>query len=544
MVGISLTESCFPAVRDGPVEPITIGDLLRRQARAHADTVALKEVGSDGAIGRSWTYARLLADAGRLGRALASRHPPGARIAVYANNLPEWVLLELGCALAGVTLVTVNPAYQKRELKYVLEQSRSEAVYCVEEFRGSPLKAIAEDACAELPAIRHRILLTDHVALFDGEDRGALPAVAPGDVTQIQYTSGTTGFPKGALLHHHGLVQNARDVMARLGLGPGDVFMHNMPLFHTTGCAICVLGIIDAGATMLLAPMFDPAMIVKVIERERPGFLLGVPTMLVALVDEAVRSGRDVSSFRRIMSGGAMVAPELINRVKAVFGPTVQIVYGQTECSPAITMARHDDALADLTGTIGQPLPNIDVAILDPKTAAVLPVGEQGEICTRGYHVMVGYNDNPEATAKAIDGDGWLHTGDLGRMDERGYLAITGRVKEMIIRGGENLFPAEIENAMLEHEDVGEVAVIGVPCPVYGEQVACFMRPSGSRRPEPDELKAFIRARLSPQKTPRHWVWVEQWPLTGSGKIQKFKLVEQFARDREAAQPASGETVK
>jgi len=544
MVGISLTESCFPAVRDGPVEPITIGDLLRRQARAHADTVALKEVGSDGAIGRSWTYARLLADAGRLGRALASRHPPGARIAVYANNLPEWVLLELGCALAGVTLVTVNPAYQKRELKYVLEQSRSEAVYYVEEFRGSPLKAIAEDACAELPAIRHRILLTDHVALFDGEDRGALPAVAPGDVTQIQYTSGTTGFPKGALLHHHGLVQNARDVMARLGLGPGDVFMHNMPLFHTTGCAICVLGIIDAGATMLLAPMFDPAMIVKVIERDRPGFLLGVPTMLVALVDEAVRSGRDVSSFRRIMSGGAMVAPELINRVKAVFGPTVQIVYGQTECSPAITMARHDDALADLTGTIGQPLPNIDVAILDPKTAAVLPVGEQGEICTRGYHVMVGYNDNPEATAKAIDGDGWLHTGDLGRMDERGYLAITGRVKEMIIRGGENLFPAEIENAMLEHEDVGEVAVIGVPCPVYGEQVACFMRPSGSRRPEPDELKAFIRARLSPQKTPRHWVWVEQWPLTGSGKIQKFKLVEQFARDREAAQPASGETVK
>jgi len=539
MYRVSLTESCFPAVHEGAVEKLTIGDLVRRQAQAHAGTIALKEVGYDGEIARAWTYAQLLGDAERLGRALASRHAPGARIAVYANNIPEWVLLELGSAMAGTVLVTVNPAYQKRELKYVLEQSRSEAIYYIEEFRGSPMKAIADEVCAELPAIHHRILLTDHAALFDGADRGALPEVSPGDVTQIQYTSGTTGFPKGALLHHHGLVQNARDVMARFGLGAGDVFLHQMPLFHTTGCAICVLGIIDAGATLLLPPMFDPAMIVRVIERERPGFLLGVPTMLVALVDEAVRSGGDVSSFKRIMSGGAMVAPELINRVRAAFGPTVEIVYGQTECSPVITMVWKDDAMADLTGTIGQPLPNMDVAILDPNTGAVLPLGEQGEICTRGYHVMTGYNDNPEATAKAIDADGWLHTGDLGRMDSRGYVAITGRVKEMIIRGGENLFPAEIENAMLEHADVGEVAVVGVPCPTYGEQVACFMRASGDRRPEPAELKAFIRERLSPQKTPKHWVWVDQWPLTGSGKIQKFKLAEQFvAGEHRGVEPA------
>jgi len=541
---VPLSESLFPAVRDAAVEKITIGDLLRRQSQAHADTIALKEIGTDGELHRTWTYAQLTADAERLGRALASRHAQGARIAVYANNSPEWVLLELGSAFAGVTLVTVNPAYQKRELAYVLEQSRAEAIYYVDEFRGSAMKAIVDQASAGIPALRHRIVLTDHAALFDGDDRGTLPVVAPDHVTQIQYTSGTTGFPKGALLHHHGLVQNARDVMARFGLGAGDTFLHFMPLFHTTGCAILVLGILDAGATMLLAPMFDPAMAVRVIERERPGFLLGVPTMLVALVDEAVRSGRDVSSLERIMSGGAMVAPELINRVKAAFGPMVQIVYGQTECSPVITMARHDDALADLTGTIGQPLPNMDVAILDPQSAAILPIGEQGEICTRGYHVMTGYNDNPEATAKAIDADGWLHTGDLGRMDSRGYLAITGRVKEMIIRGGENLFPAEIENAMLEHPDVGEVAVVGVPCPVYGEQVACFMRASGGRRPDAAELKAFIRERLSPQKTPKHWLWVDQWPLTGSGKIQKFKLAEQFAvGEHPAAQPAEGERV-
>ena len=543
MYRVALSESLFPAVRDLPLEPVTIGDLLRRRADEHSGTVALKELGSDGGAGRTWTYAQLRADAERLARALASRHAPGARIAVYANNSPEWVLLEFASAMAGLTLVTVNPAFQKRELNYVLEQSRSVAIYLVAEFRGSPMQAIADEACAELPAVAHRILLTDHAALFDGEDRGVLPAVAPRDVTQIQYTSGTTGFPKGALLHHHGLVQNARDVMGRFGLGAGDVFMHVVPLFHTTGCAISLLGVIDAGGTVLLAPMFDPVLIVKALERERPGFLLAVPTMLVALADEAEKSGRDVSSFERIMSGGAMVAPELINRVKAVFGPTVQIVYGQTECSPVISMCWQDDALEDLTGTIGQPLPNMDVAILDPKTAAVLPVGEQGEICTRGYHVMLAYNDNPEATAKAIDADGWLHTGDLGRMDARGYVRITGRVKEMIIRGGENLFPAEIENAMLEHADVGEVAVVGVPCPTYGEQVACFMRASGERRPDPAELKTFIRERLSPQKTPKHWIWVDQWPMTGSGKIRKFKLAEQFVAGEHEVAQADGERV-
>lgn len=530
MYKVALTQSYFPAVRDEAIEEVSIGELLRRQAETRPEAQALKELTADGEIGRAWTYAELFADAAKLGRALASRHGKGARIAVYANNVPEWVLLELGAALAGLTLVTVNPAYQKRELTYVLEQSRAEAIYYVEAFRGNPLKAIAEEACSTIPAIRHRIDLADHAALFAGHEHGALPQVLPHDITQIQYTSGTTGFPKGALLHHHGLVQNARDVAARIGLKAGDTFVNHMPLFHTTGCAILLLGGIGAGATMLLAPQFDPEMIVKVIARERASFLLGVPTMLVALIEEAERSGRDVSSIRRMMSGGAMVAPELARKAERVFGSVVQIIYGQTETSPAITLGWHDDSAEDLTRTVGQPLPHMDVAILDPLTNQILPVDRQGEICTRGYHVMTGYNDNPEATAKAIDKDGWLHTGDLGRMDARGYVSVTGRVKEMIIRGGENLFPAEIENAMLEHDAVGEVAVVGVPDAVYGEQVACFMRAKGASRPEPRELKAFIRERLSPQKTPHYWIWVDAWPLTGSGKIQKFVLVEQFAR--------------
>jgi len=528
MYQVSLTESCFPAQGGPAPEPLTICDMLRASASSAPDRPALKELGYDGQVGRIWTYAELLADSERLARALASRHAEGARVAVYANNVPEWVLLELACGLAGVTLVTVNPAYQKRELKYVLEQSRSEAIYYVASFRGNPMQEIADAVCDEIPAIRHRILLTDHAALFDGETDGVLRKPKPSDPVQIQYTSGTTGFPKGALLHHHGLVRNGIDSMERAGARAGTIFVHHMPLFHTTGCAILVLGGLGLGATMLLAPMFDLEMVVEVMERERSEFILGVPTMLVALIDEVRKSGRDVSSVKRIMSGGAMVAPELCKQARAVLGAPIQIVYGQTETSPVITQCWYDDSLEDLTGTIGQPAPHVEVSIRNPATNKVMPVGEQGEICCRGYLVMTGYNDNPEATAAAIDGEGWLHTGDLGRMDERGYVKITGRVKEMIIRGGENIFPAEIENAMLEHDAIAEVAVVGVPDEKWGEQVACFMRCKGGERPDDASLKAFIRERLSPQKTPAHWVWVDAWPLTGSGKIQKFKLREAY----------------
>ena len=538
MYEVRLTESYFPAQGGPAPEPMTIGDMLRAAAARSPDRAALKELDYDGAVARTWTYLELLGDAERLARALASRHAEGARIAVYANNSPEWVLLELACALASVTLVTVNPAYQKRELKYVLEQSRSEAIYYVSSFRGNPMQAIADAVCDELPAIRHRILLTDHAALYAGEHDGALRAPKPDDPIQIQYTSGTTGFPKGALLHHNGLVRNGVDTMTRAGATADSVFVHNMPLFHTTGCAILVLGGLGVGATMLLAPLFDPVMIAKVIERERTDFILGVPTMLVALVDEVQKSGRDVSSTRRIMSGGAMVAPELCKKAKAVLGAPIQIVYGQTESSPVITQAWFEDSLEDLTETIGQPAPHVEVSIRDPQTNLVVPIGAQGEICARGYLIMTGYNDNPEATAAAIDAEGWLHTGDLGRIDARGYVKITGRVKEMIIRGGENLFPAEIENALLEHDAIAEVAVVGIPDETWGEQVACFMRAAGAERPDDAALKAFIRARLAPQKTPAYWIWVEEWPLTGSGKIQKFKLREGFQQGAYAERPA------
>lgn len=525
-----LEESNWPARKGVFTSPMTIGAMLAQQAKARAEAPALKELTADGAIARTWTYADLYADVERLARALASRHAKGARIAVWANNIPEWLLLEYASAMAGLTLVTVNPAYQPRELHYVLEQSRAEGLYLVDEFRGNPMARIADEVCAAIPAIPWRIRLTDHVALYEGADRGRLPDVAPSDICQIQYTSGTTGFPKGALLHHWGLLKNGHDAMTRGGVSAGDGFVHHMPLFHTTGCAILALGGLARGATMLLAPIFDADMVVRVIERERPSFMLGVPTMIVALIEAVEKSGRDVSSIRNILSGGSMVPPELVRKAQAVFGCVIQIIYGQTEASPVITQTRQDDAFEDLCGTIGTPLDDVEVSIRDVSTNAVTPIGAQGEICARGYLIMDGYNDNKEATAKAIDKDGWLHTGDLGRMDERGFLKITGRVKEMIIRGGENLFPAEIENALLEHDAILEIAVVGVPDEKWGEQVACFMRAKGSTRPSPTDLKAFIRARLAAQKTPAYWIWVDAWPLTGSGKIQKFKLAEAFAR--------------
>ncbi len=528
MYDVQLTESFFPAIGGTPPAPMTIKDMLDSATRKWGDNLALRELFDDGSIGREWSYTELYEVSQKLANAMASRHAQGAKIAIYANNIPEWIIMEMACGLAGVILVTVNPSFQKNELKYVLEQSRAEAIYFIENFRGNPMGDIVRAACAEVPEIKHQIDLTDEKTLYAGSDMPHGRVVKPDDAAQIQYTSGTTGFPKGAVLHHNGLIQNGRDSQDRSGAKPGDQVVHFLPLFHTTGCALMVLGGFSSGVTIVLSPVFDPHMLIDVIVREKPRYLGGVPTMIVALIQVAKAKQADLSFIERIGSGGSMVAPELCKIAKEVFGVYIQIIYGQTETSPVIAQTWYDDSLEDLTQTIGQPLPYMDVAILDPQTNAVLPIGAQGEICARGYNVMHGYNDNPEATAAAIDKDGWLHTGDLGSMDSRGYVKITGRVKEMIIRGGENLFPVEIENALLEHPAIAEIAVVGVPDPKWGEEVACFMRSAGNEKPDFADLKAFIRERLSPQKTPTHWIWVNEWPLTGSGKIRKFKLREQF----------------
>ncbi|KWV91003.1 class I adenylate-forming enzyme family protein [Erythrobacter sp. YT30] len=531
MYALDLKEAYCPAQADTDYAERTIEGMLREQAELRPDGLALRELVADGSVGREWTFAELLSEAERAGRALASRHPAGTRIAIMAGNCPEWVMVQLGAALAGLTIVTVNPSFLAREVRYVLEQSGAEAVYYQTNVRGSALRPIVDEAAAGLPASGHIIDIEDHGDLFAGEHDGEFRPSDPKDIVMIQYTSGTTGFPKGVLLHQHGLVQSNYDVFHRWGLSAGKTVVCPFPLFHTAGSAVCVLGTLSHGACLMLVSVFDPVAVAKAIEREKPEIVGGVSTMIFAIIEAAKATGTNVKVVEQIISGGAMVQPELNRASQEVFGVPILIVYGQTETSPAITAAWPTDTGAELTETIGQPCSHMEVAIKNPDSKEVCAVDEQGEICMRGYNMMVGYNDNPKATAETIDEDGWLHTGDLGSMSSRGYVKITGRVKEMIIRGGENLFPAEIEAQMLEHPAIADVAVAGVPDEKWGEIVACFMRlAEGAERPSDDELKAFVRERLSPQKTPAHWVWITEFPLTGSGKIQKFALAESFVK--------------
>jgi len=527
MYRVELKDSYFPAQQDDVVREDTVGGVLRAQAAATPDAPALVEADGAGDIGRRWSYGELLADAERLAGALMTRYRPGERLCVWAPNVPEWVILEYAAGLAGLTLVTANPAYRPRELKFVLEQSRSVGLFLIREHRGNPMAQIAADVVRETPAVRETVDMEDRAALFAGGS-AQLPDVKPDDAVQIQYTSGTTGFPKGAVLRHRGIVNNARFYLNRVGARPGETLLNFMPMFHTAGCGMATLGAVQFGLRLIVARVFDPPKMLDIIESERVNFMLGVPTMLIGMLEAQEARARDLSSVRVAVSGGSMVPPELVRRVKATVGCAFQTVYGQTECCPLITQTRSEDSTEDLCSTVGQAMPQTEVSIRDPKTNTVVPIGAVGEICTRGYHVMIAYNDNPEGTAAAIDAEKWLHTGDLGAMDARGYVKVTGRVKEMIIRGGENLFPAEIENVLLEHADVAEVAVVGAPDEKWGEIVVCFLRLRAGAKLDKSALIAHCRERIAPQKTPAHWIEIAEWPLTGSGKIQKFVLRDRF----------------
>ncbi len=529
MYQVELTESFFPIQDDEQLLETTVGGLLRTGAASHPDAPALSEVDLAGALGRRWTLGSLLADAERLALALSTRFAPGERICVWAPNIPEWVLLEYACGLAGLTLVTANPAYQASELRYVLDQSGSSALFLTRSYRGNPMAEIAVEATRGLDRIRAVVDIEDNAAVHAIGDRPAgLPDAGAGDAAQIQYTSGTTGFPKGAVLSHRGLTNNARFYGQRLEAVEGEPWANVMPLFHTAGCAMAVLGALQVASPLYLFAIFDPHVFLKTIASERIALTGGVPTMIVAMLEVMEHQSFDLSSLKSCMSGGSMVPPHLVRAIRDDFGCDVQTVYGQTECSPLLTQHHKGEAPEDCCNTVGQPMPQTEIAILHPKTGAVQPLGEIGEICTRGYHCMIEYNDNPEATAATVDPKGWLHTGDLGTMDARGYVAVTGRVKEMIIRGGENLFPAEIENVLLEHPDVAEIAVVGLPDDKWGEIVAAFVRPHEGAAVDPIALKGFCRQHMAPMKTPVVWCRTDAFPLTGSGKIRKFALRDQF----------------
>lgn len=528
-----LTKSLANPFGDAEVREVTIGGLLREIAARFPDTEALVEGLPDGSAGRRWTFADLLADAGRLAESLAARFEPGERIAVWAPNLPEWVVLEYAAALAGLTLVTVNPAYQARELDYVLRQSQAAGLFLIEEFRGNPMGEIAARVAAEIPALREAVDLRDEAALHGGAST-ALPHVEPDDPAQIQYTSGTTGFPKGVVLSHRNLANNARFYTEAVGLRAGERMVGLTPLFHTMGCSMGVLGSLQIGGAYIPLPAFESNAALDLIAGENVGWTGLVPTMARALVETQKAAPRDLASLRFIGAGGAMVPPELVRAVRDVLGADIRVAYGQTESSPIITTCRPEDAFEDVCTTVGRPAPACEVGIFDPAGGKVLPCGAVGEIRARSYATMLGYNDDPEATAAAIDAEGWLLTGDLGSMDDRGFVRITGRVKEMIIRGGENLSPAEIENVLAEHPDVAEAAVVGVPDELLGEAVAAFVRLVPGADLDVEALRRHCRSQISPQKCPAHWQAVETWPLTGSGKIRKFELRDRWVAENPA----------
>lgn len=505
---------------------MTIGDLIRDQAASRADAPALVAYNADRTRGRTWSYKELASDAERLGRALAARYSKGERIVVWSTNRPEWVILQYAAAFAGLVLVTANPTFRTSELRYVLEQSGACGVFISQMNGQTAAEPIAAEATQGLSAVRE-VMRLDDLAIWAGD--ADLPDVSPYDPAQIQFTSGTTGFPKGAKLSHHGLLTNARFTADLTGLTPDSTYLNVMPLFHTAGCALIGLGCLQAGCRMILAAQFEPNAMGQMIETEAVTVTTGVPTMILALLETHSAAPFDTSSLQRVICGGSMVAPALVTRTKDQLGAAIAVVYGQTEASPLITMQSPADTMDDVASSVGQALPHTEVSIRHASDNTVAGIDEVGEICARGPCTMLEYHNNPDATAATVDADGWLHTGDLGRMDARGYVAVTGRLKEMIIRGGENLFPAEIENVLINHPGVAEVSIVGLPDDRWGELVAAFIRPEAGHALSSADLKTYCREHLSSQKTPSVWRCLDSFPMTASGKIQKFKLVEDAA---------------
>lgn len=527
-----LVQSYWPASHDSELFATTCGDILREAAARQPDKVALIDPGEDGRPIRRWTYRQWLTEAEKVADLLARGFPKGTHVAIYAANCPEWVFVQFGVAMAGMVLVTVNPASNAAELAYILRQSRSRAVFHQQAWRGTDMGAQLDEAIArdELEILL-RINIDDPAGLPVHEGSPAvLPAVAPSDPAMIQYTSGTTGQPKGVLLSHHQIANTSRIMAEVKELDERTVNLSVAPLFHTGGCVGGVLGAVQKGSTLILLRGFDAEFMLDLIEAEKVTYTFAVPTMLIALLQAQRQHPRDLSSLAMVFSGGATVPVSVVRDTEREFGVRLIIGYGLTESSPAITHTRPGDNAVDISETIGRAIPLVEVKIADPETGAVVPIGTSGELCCRGFNVMMGYYDMPEATAGAIDSEGWLHTGDLCQMDERGYCRITGRLKDMIIRGGENIYPREIEEVLIAHPDIASVAVFGIADEYWGEQVGCAMVAAAGRDLDAALLREHCAKSMARHKVPKFWYALPELPLTPSGKIQKFELSARAAK--------------
>jgi fatty-acyl-CoA synthase len=517
----------------------TVAGILREAALETPDVVALVHGAADPARRRRWTYAELAASAERAASALASRFDVGERVAVWGPSLPESLILTYAAAMASLVLVPVNPALRADEVDHILRQSGASGVVVAPEFRGHDLAGTLASISTGLPALRHVIPLTaDDWEAFStpaSEAASSEPTrqggPAPDDVAQLIYTSGTTGTPKGALLTHRGMTNAARFGAIRFGMHAGDVYVHTMPLHHVGGQVVS-FQICQQRATAVLLESFDPGLVLELIDTERATLTCGVPTMLLSMIEHPDRAGRDLTSLRAVSGGGSVVPTEMIRHIQDVLDVQFTVVFGQTEASGFISQTGLSDSDEEKASTLGRPLPGVEVRVVEPETNTLVAVGEVGELEVRGPNVMAGYHDLPAETAEALTADGWLRTGDLVTMDAGGYLRMAGRRKEMIVSGGENLFPVEIENAISAHTDVAQVAVVGVPDPRWGEAPVAFVRLVPGATADAVGLEGFLRQRLAGFKVPRQWEFVDSFPLTASGKIQKYRLRETVTREQ------------
>jgi fatty-acyl-CoA synthase len=524
-----LTTSYWPADESEPLLETTVPGVLWHAAEVVPDRVALVAGAPDPADRRRWTYADLLEEAERLAHGLVQQFERGERIAIWAPSEPEWIPAIFAISMAGLVLVPVNPAYRSGEIRRVLGQSGASAVFYTPEHRGNPMEETLADVAPELPRLRMRHRLADVAQLaVDRTGRGGLPEIGLDDITVISYTSGTTGVPKGACLRQQGLTNNARMMFGRLGGHEGAVWVNPNPMFHLGGCGLGTLGPTQFLGTHVLVPYWDPGLVLELLESEGATVTGGVPTMMIALLEHPDFPERDLSKMRSVSSGGSTVPADLVRRIEGELGVCYSTMFGQTEGGAGITQTVLDDSPEDKAETVGRGLPQVAVKIIDPVTGAIVRCGEVGELCAKSPMAMYEYWDMPAETAKAIDPEGWLHTGDLCTMDDRGYCRVVGRLKDMITRGGENIYPREIEDTLFADPSVGEAAVIGVPDERYGEQVAAFVRPAPGEKVDVEALRTMVRRTLAPYKTPTYWYVVDELPVNGVGKIQKQELLERW----------------
>ena len=531
----SNTQSYDAGPTGTPVLEETIGANFERTATQHADVEALVDV----AQGLRYTYAELNAEVDVVARGLmAMGIEAGDRVGMWAPNRAEWTIVQYATAKIGAVLVNINPAYRTHELSYVLQQSGVRTLISATTHLSSDYRAMVDEVRPEVDTLREVVFLgtDDWTRLREGAEAvsaGELAARAASlsntDPINIQYTSGTTGFPKGATLSHRNILNNGYFTTDLLNLGPDDRLCIPVPFYHCFGMVLGNLGCTTHGATMVIpAPGFDPGATLAAIESERCTAVYGVPTMFIAMLGHPDFADRDLSSLRTGIMAGAVCPVEVMKRCMADMNMTeVAIAYGMTETSPASCQTRIDDDLERRTSSIGRAHPHVQIKVIDPETGAVVERGQPGEFCTHGYNVMLGYWNDDEKTAEAIDSDGWMHTGDLAVMREDGYCNIVGRIKDMVIRGGENIYPREIEEFLYTHPDVEDAQVIGVPDAKYGEVTCAWIRMKPGRTPlDADAVRAFATDKLSHYKIPRYVHVVEEFPMTVTGKVRKVEMRE------------------